>query len=393
MNIDTQNIMKTYNRKSIVFEKGQGVWLFDDQGEKYLDFVSGVAVNCLGHSHPTFVNEMQKQVAKLTHVSNLYWTKEQVTLGKRLCNLSNLSSAFFCNSGTEALETALKIAKKHGQSIASDKNKVIVMEKAFHGRTIGALSLTFNNKYKDPFGSLLTDIVAVPINDITALKQIMDEKVCAVVIEPIQGEGGIYSLDASYLKASKDLCESNNALLVFDEVQCGMGRSGHVFAHQKKNIQPDVLCLAKGLGAGMPIGAVLVNQKADVLVAGDHGSTFGGNSLASCAGNIVLDHITKASFLEQVNESSAYLKEKLEQLNDSYDFLVEVRGEGLMLGLETKYLSKDIVSLAMDEKLLLIGAGEKTVRIIPPLVITNVEIDIFIEKFEKILNKLIEHKD
>lgn len=382
--------MKTYNRKSLVFEKGEGVWLIDEKGDKYLDFVSGVAVNCLGHSHPTLVKTMQDQVEKLMHVSNLYWTESQLTLGKRLSDLSGLSSVFFCNSGTEALETAFKIARKFGTSINSNKSKVIVMQNAFHGRTMGALSLTYNKKYKAPFGSLMTNIVEVPFNNISELEKAVDDSVCAILLEPIQGEGGIYSAEMAFLEAAKTLSEKHNALLIFDEVQCGIGRSGELFAFQKSGVLPDVLCMAKGLGAGMPIGAVAVSEKADVLVPGDHGSTFGGNPLACCAGNVVLDHIAESTFLAAVKETSKYVVDELTKLNSKYDFLVEIRGEGLMLGVETKYSSADIVEKALEENLLLIGAGQNTVRIIPPLVIEKTEIDVFIKKFEAIICKLMD---
>jgi acetylornithine/N-succinyldiaminopimelate aminotransferase len=228
----------------------------------------------------------------------------------------------------------------------------------------------------------------VPLNDVQALTEIMDEHVCAIIMEPIQGEGGIYNTEQAFIESARALADQHDALLIFDEVQCGMARTGHLFAHQMYGVKPDVLCLAKGLGAGMPIGAVLVNERADVLVPGDHGSTFGGNPLACSAGNVVMDIVSKPAFLEHVKDVSTYIKDALSTLDKTYGFLKEIRGEGLILGVETKYKSADIIGKALEEELLLIGAGENTVRIIPPLVITEKEIDIFVEKFEKVLNKL-----
>lgn len=384
----TENVMKTYNRQPVTFEKGLGVWLTDNYGNDYLDFGAGVAVNSLGHSHTKLVEGLKNQVETLLHVSNLYWTKEQLDLAKKLCALSRMQSAFFCNSGTESLETALKIARKYGRMINEHKSKVIVMNKAFHGRTSGALSLTWNSKYKEPFGQLLEDIEFVALNDKEALDAAVDDKVCAIIIEPIQGEGGIYSADAEFLKLAKHLASEYNALLIFDEVQCGIGRSGKMFAYQWSGVQPDVLCLAKGLGGGVPIGAVLVGPVADVLEPGDHGSTFGGNPLACRAGGIVLDIIGKEDFLEAVINMSSYLQEKLLRLNNEKMYLKEIRGMGLMLGVETIYKAKDIVKLAFDEKLLIIGAGENTIRIVPPLIITKDDVDVFIEKLRSAIDKL-----
>ncbi len=386
--INAESIMNTYGRKDIVFEKGSGVWLYDESGNAYLDFVAGVAVNCLGHSHPEIVKAMQTQVANLVHVSNIYWTQAQIDLGDKLCAKSGLSSAFFCNSGTESLEAALKIGRKYGKTISKDKTKIVVLEKAFHGRTMGALSLTWNPKYKEPFGPLVDQISAVPLNDIKALTNMMDDDVCAIIMEPIQGEGGIYNSEKAFVESARALADQHDALLIFDEVQCGMARTGHLFAHQMYGVKPDVLCLAKGLGAGMPIGAVIVNERADVLVPGDHGSTFGGNPLACSAGNVVMDIVSKPAFLDHVKAISSYIKKALQTLDETHDFLKEIRGEGLILGVETKYKSADIIEKALGEELLLIGAGENTVRIIPPLVITEKEIDIFINKFEIVLNQL-----
>jgi acetylornithine/N-succinyldiaminopimelate aminotransferase len=383
------NIMNTYNRKPIIFNKGEGIWLFDKNGKRYMDFVSGVAVNCLGHSHPAMVEGLQKQVENLMHVSNLYWTDEQIGLGKTLCSMSGLSSAFFCNSGAESLETAFKIARKYGLSKADCKSKIIVMQNAFHGRTMGALSLTWNEKYKKPFGSLISEVVQVPLNDKCALSDTIDDKVCAIVIEPIQGEGGIYNADTEYLQYAKDLANEYDALLIFDEVQCGIGRTGNMFAFQDSGVKPDVLCLAKGLGGGMPIGAVVVSERADILTPGDHGSTFGGNPLACTAGNIVLGIVGDDSFLDNVKAASDYLIQGLNALHTKNAYLVEVRGSGLMLGVETTFKSTDVIEEALKHNLLLIGAGENTVRIIPPLIISMKEIDVFLEKVDKIICNLL----
>lgn len=386
--LKTDRIMKTYNRQPVTFEKGLGVWLTDINGKEYLDFGAGVAVNALGHSHPSLVDGLEKQVKNLVHVSNLYWTKEQVNLANKLCDLTNMQSAFFCNSGTESLETALKIARKYGRSINEGKSKIVVMDKAFHGRTTGALSLTWNQQYKAPFGQLIGDIESVGLNNIDQLQAAVDDQVCAIIIEPIQGEGGIYSAHEDYLKKARALANQYNALLIFDEVQCGIGRTGKMFAYEWAGVQPDVVCLAKGLGGGVPIGAVLVDSRADVLEPGDHGSTFGGNPLACQAGNIVLDIICQSEFLDQIVDTATYLKNELLKLNETFNFVKDIRGRGLMLGVETNYKSKDIVGAGLEEGLLLIGAGENTIRIVPPLIIKKNDVDVFIGKMRKILEKI-----
>ncbi len=390
--LTNNNIMNTYNRKSIVFKKGKGIWLIDDKENVYMDFVSGVAVNCLGHSHPVFVEKMKNQIENLTHVSNLYWTDEQLELGENLCSLSGLDSAFFCNSGTEAVETAFKLARKHGSIVnkKGKKNKIIVLENAFHGRTMGALSLTWNSKYKVPYEPLVENVVTTPLNDLSKLEAVVDDSVCAIIIEPIQGEGGIYKASKSFLEKASALALKYNALLVFDEVQCGIGRTGNMFAYQHYGIVPDILCLAKGLGAGMPIGAVLTNKRADVFEPGDHGSTFGGNPLASKAGITVLSIVGQNTFLNDVKTTSEYLISGLKKIDVKYNYLTEVRGAGLMLGIETKFKASQLIEKAMKEKLLLIAAGEKTIRLLPPLVITVSEIDLFLSKFEEIIKSLNE---
>jgi len=380
-----ENIMNTYSRQSVTFEKGEGIWLYDIFGMKYMDFVSGVAVNCLGHSHPKFVNAMKTQMETLIHVSNLYLTEQQSDLAKQICTLSGLSKAFFCNSGTEAVETAFKLSRKYGTAIDEKKNRVIVLENAFHGRTMGALSLTWNKKYKEPYQPLVQNIDTVALNDVDMLTSKMDQDVCAIIMEPIQGEGGIHKASKDFLASARELADEYGALLIFDEVQCGIARTGHVFAFESYGITPDVLCLAKGLGAGMPIGAVVVNERANVLVPGDHGSTFGGNPLACTAGLVVLDIVQQKTFLNDVQTVSDYLIDGLMKLGEKYKCINEIRGSGLMLGVDMTYTSKQLVEKAFEHKLLLIGAGENTVRLLPPLVITISEIDQFLDVFETVL--------
>jgi len=374
------SVLPTYKRFPIVFERGQGVQLFDIEGNRYLDFVAGVAVNTLGHAHPSIVETITKQAGQLMHCSNLYWTRQQIELAQKLTYLAGMKAAFFCNSGAEAVEAALKLSRRHFSRSNPDspRTKIIAMLNGFHGRTMGSLSATGQLKYQDGFKPLIPDIVHVPFNDIDALKAAMDDKTAAVILEPIQGEGGVKPADAEYLKAVRALCDQNETLLIFDEVQCGIGRTGKIFAWQQFGVQPDVMTLAKGLGAGFPIGALVVTEKcAQSLQPGEHGSTFGGNPLACSVALTVLEMLEKDTFLKNVSERGQQLQKGLEALQDQYSDLVkEVRGQGLMLGLALKESDNvaKLVADCMKRGLLLIGAGAEVIRFVPPLIVSEAEI-------------------
>lgn len=374
----TKNILNTYNRFDVIFAKGKGVYLYDINNQEYFDFVSGIAVNCLGHSHPDIIKTIKNQSEKLMHISNLYWNDQQIELADKLTKLGGLDKVFFSNSGTEANELALKIARKFGKTFSKDKNKIIYMKNSFHGRTLGALSVTGQEKYQTPYKPILGGTVQCEFNNIKDFYSKFDKDVCGVIIELVQGEGGIIEIDPEFLQTIKNLCDINNALLITDDVQCGMGRLGTFFAYEKFSVIPDIITLAKGLGGGFPIGAVLVGKKAsETLIPGDHGSTFGGNPLACSVANTVVDHLTSNNFLSEVNEKSAYFKEKLNILIKKYDLLESISGMGLLLGLKlnNNINSGDFVKKAFEKHFLLVGAGNNTVRLLPPLNVTYKELD------------------
>lgn len=389
------HVMNTYSRYDLVFVKGSGSWLTDDKGEDYLDFVSGIAVNCLGHAAPEITKAIRDQSAKLMHISNLYWSEPQIELAGRLAEASGLDKVFFGNSGTEANETALKIARKYGKVKGGDsKTKIICMNDSFHGRSMGALSVTGQEKYRKAFRPLIGDVYEADFNDIASVEALMDDNVCAVILEPVQGESGILPAEQSFLEGVRALCDRHDALLIFDEVQCGMGRSGRLFTYQTYGVMPDVCTTAKALGGGMPIGAVLANNKAaEHFVPGDHGCTFGGNPLACACGNAVMKSLIDNDLLSYVNEMSAYIFDKLNGLCEKYDKIKLVRGKGLLIGvmMEEGYKSA-VINNAIEQHLLLAGAGNEVVRFLPPLNVTKEEIDIAVERFERAVQALDQAK-
>ncbi len=380
------SLMKTYKRFNLNFVEGSGVFLIEKNGEKYLDFVAGVAVNVLGHSNPEIVNVIKNQASKLIHISNLYYDDNQLSLADKLVGLSGFSSVFFTNSGTESIEGALKIAKKYGKN--KRKDKIIYMNQSFHGRTLGALSVTGQEKYQKDFTPLIKNVIPVNFNDVEDLKNKMNNEVSAVIVEPIQGEGGINEINNDFLNEIRSLCDKYDSLLIFDEVQAGVGRTGKFFAFENYNIKPDIITMAKGLGGGVPIGALIANKKADVFTYSDHGCTFGGNPLVTAVGNKIVDIVSNKEFLEEVVTKGDYLKIKLTELSGNFDFVKKVKGKGLMIGVEidtSKVAIKKIVETAITNKLLIIGAGSNTIRLVPPLTVTIEEIDLFIKLFEKTL--------
>jgi acetylornithine/N-succinyldiaminopimelate aminotransferase len=376
--MDNHYLMNTYNRFDLIFDRGEGSWLFDSTGEKYLDFVAGIAVNCLGHCHPAIAETLASQSKKLMHISNLYWNTNQMTLAKQLVEASGLHQSFFCNSGAEANEAAIKLSRKYGHIHGGpEKNIIIHMKDSFHGRTIGALSITGQEKYQLKFKPLMNGVQQVLFNDIDDLKNAMSSQVCAVFIEPIQGESGVTPASLDYLKAAKELCTAYNALLIFDEVQCGIGRTGSLFAYQLLGVEPDAVTLAKGLGAGFPIGALIANKKAaEAFEPGDHGSTFGGNPLACTVALTVLDQLISHGIIDSIKDKSDYVLERLNAMKEKTDLITDIRGMGLILGIQFSRGAKDIIAKCLEKHLLLIAAGSDVIRLVPPLTISIEELEI-----------------
>lgn len=384
------NIMNTYGRFDLTLVKGKGPRVYDDQGKAYLDFVSGVAVNCLGHSHPAIAKTLAEQSQILMHVSNIYWNDKQLALAKKLADYSDHDQVFFSNSGTEAVETGLKLARKYGKvKGGSDKNIILYMENSFHGRTLGALAVTGQMKYQKDYMPLMEGVEAVKLNDMDDLEEKMSSQVCSIILEPIQGEGGIITVNEEFLQKARELCDQHDALLIFDEVQCGIGRTGKLFAYQNFAVQPDIICMAKGLGGGFPIGATLAKKAAaEAFAPGDHGCTFGGNPLACAVGLTVLDEIMKENILENTNSQSQYFCEELSKLKQKYPVVQGIQGMGLMLGLGLNVAGKVLVEKCLEKGLLLVGAGEKVVRILPPLNVTKEEINEALGIIEEALSEL-----
>jgi acetylornithine/N-succinyldiaminopimelate aminotransferase len=383
------NIMHTYGRFNVTFEKGIGTKIYDVEGKEYLDFVSGVAVNCLGHSHPAIVNAITEQSSKLIHISNYYWNTKHDLLAEKLIENCDHSRVFFCNSGTEAVEGALKTARKFGKLKGGEnKNVILYMDNSFHGRTIGALSVTGQPKYQKEFMPLMGGVKEVKFNNIEDLRNNFDENVCGVIIEPIQGEGGINPASIEFLEEARKLCDNYEALLIFDEIQCGMGRLGSLFAYKKFGVVPDVIAIAKALGGGFPIGAFITNDRATSLVPGDHGSTFGGNPLGSAVALAVLKELVDNGVVASVEEKSAYLKEKLNILREKYGVIKEVKGIGLLVGISLSSSPKEFINACFNKGLLVVTAGEDVVRLLPPLNVTLDELDEAVAILEEALKEI-----
>jgi len=383
-------VMNTYGRYDVTFEKGLGCKIYDTDGQEYVDFVSGVAVNCLGHSHPAIINAINNQSNKLIQSSNYYWNTAHKLLAKKLIDNCDHSKVFFCNSGTESVETALKIARKYGTlKDTEEKNIFIYMDNSFHGRTMGALSVTGQEKYQKDFRPLIEGTRKVKFNDIEDLKNNFNEKVCGIIIEPIQGEGGINIASVEFLKEARILCDKYDALLIFDEVQCGIGRIGSLFAYKKFSVIPDVICIAKGLGGGFPIGATITNEKASAaFVPGDHGSTFGGNPLGSAVGVAVLTELLDGGVIEKIEEKSMYIKDRLLKMKEQYGVIDEIKGMGLLIGIRLKTDTKKFCKSCFDKRLLVIAAGNNVVRLLPPLNVTKSEIDEALDIFQVVISEI-----
>jgi acetylornithine/N-succinyldiaminopimelate aminotransferase len=373
------HVMGTYARQDVVFEKGEGAWLTSTKGERYLDFASGVAVNSLGHAHPHLVEALTRQAQVLWHTSNLYRVANQETLADRLCAATFADKVFFCNSGAEACEGAIKTARRyHHVSGHPEKNRIITFKGAFHGRTLATIAAAGNEKYMEGFGPDMPGFDCLPFGDHDALDKAIGPNTAAIMIEPIQGEGGIRVVPTQDLVTLRELCDKHGLLLILDEVQCGLGRTGKLFAHEWAGIKPDIMAIAKGLGGGFPVGAFLATEEAAKgMVPGTHGSTFGGNPLATAVGNAVLDVILEPGFLDTVQQRALYLKQALARVHDENLGLVEeVRGQGLLMGvrINANVPAGDVVKACTAEKFLTVGAGDNVVRIIPPLNVTEAEL-------------------
>jgi acetylornithine aminotransferase len=370
------HVMNTYARLPVAFVRGAGAWLWDESGKKYLDGLSGIAVNTLGHAHPKLTAAMSEQIGKLMHCSNVYQVPGQELLADKLCELTHMQEVFFSNSGCEANEAAIKLARMFGHQREIENPCIIVMEKAFHGRTLATLSATGNRKVQVGFEPLVTGFVRVPYNDLAAVRQVAEHNsnVVAVLVEPIQGEGGIRTLDIAYLQQLRGICDQQNWLLMLDEVQCGIGRTGKWFAHQHAGILPDVMTLAKGLGSGMPIGACLTAGKAaNVFAPGNHGSTFGGNPLACTAGITTLNVIAQDNLLAHADTLGRFIQQAFRTQLNGVAGVVEIRGQGLMLGIELNKPCGDLVKQALANGLLINVTADNVIRLLPPLIMSETE--------------------
>jgi len=382
----TSHLLPVFARADLGFERGEGVWLIATDGERYLDFTSGVAVNALGHAHPHLVAALQEQATKLWHMSNLFRSPDGERLAARLCEASFADFVFFANSGAEAMECAIKITRKyHAAKGHPERYRIVTFDSAFHGRTLATLAATGSPKYLDGFGPPMDGFDQVSLGDLEAVKKAIGPQTAGILIEPLQGEGGVRAAPHAFFRALRELCDVNGLLLIFDEVQTGMGRTGELFAYKRLGVTPDVMSLAKALGGGFPIGACLATAEAAAgMTPGSHGSTFGGNPLAVAAANAVLDVMLKPGFFEHAQKMSLLLKQKLASVVDRHPgVLAEVRGEGLLIGVRAVVPSGDLVIALREQNLLTVGAGENVVRFLPPLIVNEAEIEEAVQRLDR----------
>ena len=391
------NVLHTYNRVPIVLERGKGVHLYDTDGKEYLDFAAGIAVSVLGYKNQVFIDALKDQMDKLIHTSNLYFNTAMGEAAEKLVSISGMDCAFFTNSGTEAIEGAIKAAKKY--AYLRDKNtdhEIIAMNHSFHGRSMGSLSVTGNDYYREPFKPLIAGVHFADFNDLDSIRSAMTDKTCAIILETVQGEGGIYPASEDFLVGVRKLCDEHDILLILDEIQCGMGRTGYMFAWQGYGVKPDIMTLAKGLGGGFPVGAFLLNQKTakSSLVPGDHGTTYGGSPLACRAVSSVVDILNNENLVNHVRELTPYLEERLDELVDEFDFVDKRRGKGFMQGLvlDGVYVEQ-VIEAAAKNRLLVISAAGNVLRLVPPLVITKEDIDDMAKKLKVSLTDVMKAQD
>ena len=389
--IDTAEaaLLHTYNRYQIVLEKGEGVYLYDTEGKQYLDFAAGIAVCSLGYGHPKYKEALKNQIDNLMHTSNLFYSKLVAEAADKLKKVAQMDRVFFTNSGTEAIEGALKAARKYAYTNQSGKYEFIAMNHSFHGRSMGAVAVTGNEHYRTPFEPLIGGVKFADYNDLESVKALVTEKTCGIILEPVQGEGGIYPADEAFLKGVRQLCDENDILLIFDEIQCGMGRCGSMFAWQGYGVKPDIMAMAKAIGNGVPVGAFAMTEKVaeKSLVPGDHGTTYGGNPFVCAAVKTVLDIFEEEKIIEHVNVVGKYLEEKLDAIVEKSEFVEARRGKGLMQGLVLKKPVGDIIKKAMEQGLIAISASGNVLRLVPPLTITESHVDEMITKLEKALEE------
>lgn len=383
-------LMKAYGRFDVTFDHGKGVYLYDTNGKKYLDFYSGIGVNSFGYDYQPYTDEMCKQMHRLMHISNYFNSVETIEAAEAIVKATKLNQVFFTNSGTESTEGALKLARKyyyekHGKA----DSEIISLKHSFHGRSTGSVTLTGTPAYQTAFGPLIDGVKYGNINDLESVAKLITPRTAAIILEPVQGEGGVHVCSQEFMSGIRELCDQHDIVMILDEVQCGMGRTGTIMTYFQYNVMPDIVCLAKGIGAGFPMGAFVANKKVgDALKPGDHGSTYGGNPMAGQACRTVLKIIEEQNMLEHVRDVSEYLIEKLDELVEKYDFIKERRGLGLMIGLEFTHPVKPYLQKALDKGLVLINAGPNVIRMLPPFIITEENVDEMIEIFESVINEL-----
>lgn len=380
-------LLHTYNRFPLVFKNGKGAYLYDTNNKKYLDFGAGIAVCALGYGNEKFTLAMKEQMEKLLHTSNLYYNENTLSAADGLASISGMDRVFFTNSGTEAIESALKAARKYAYKQKSGKYKFIALENSFHGRSMGALSVTGTKKYRDPFEPLIPGVSFGILNDFKSIEELVDDETCGIIMEPIQGEGGIHESTQEFIEKVRRLCDDKGILLIFDEIQCGMGRTGSYFAWQKYGVKPDIIAIAKAIGNGFPVGAIAMTENVAKfsLEPGDHGTTYGGNALALMAVSKVIEIFKEENLCKHVTEIGAYLKEELLKLSKEKPCIKDVRGCGLIQGIELEKPAAEVIKKALENGLVLIGAGEKVIRFVPPLIIEKEHVDEMISILKEIL--------
>ena len=386
-----KDLLHTYNRYQIVLERGDGVRLYDMEGKEYLDFVAGIAVFALGYHNKEYNDALKGQIDKIIHTSNYYYNRPAIRAARKLKEVSGMDRVFFTNSGAEAVEGALKAARKYAYlKDGRTDHEIIAMNHSFHGRTFGALAVTGNPKYREPFEPLIGNIRFAELNDIESVKAQITDKTCAVIMETVQGEGGLIPAEADFLRQIRALCDERDILLILDEIQCGMGRTGYMYAWQKYGVKPDIMTTAKALGCGVPVGAFLMTARVGSrsLEAGDHGTTYGGNPLACAAVEKVLDLFEEEHIIENVNKVAPYLEKRLDELKEKYGFIKERRGTGLMQGLVFDEPVGGIINRALENGLILINAGANIIRFVPPLIITTENVDEMISILEQSINEM-----
>lgn len=389
MEMEDQLVLHTYNRFQLVIDHGEGVYLYDTDGKEYLDFAAGIAVQAFGYHNEEYDQALKEQVDKVLHTSNLYYNVPIMKAAKRVLKASEMDRVFFTNSGTEAIEGAIKAAKKYAYTRDGHAgHEIIAMKHSFHGRSLGALSVTGNSHYQEPFGPLLPGVKFAEFNNLESVKALVNEKTCAILLETVQGEGGIYPVTKEFIEGVRKICDENDILLILDEIQCGMGRTGKMFAWQHYGVKPDIMTSAKALGCGVPVGAFLMTQKVadQSLVPGDHGTTYGGNPFVGAAVDKVLEMMERDRITEHVSEISVYLEKELDKLVEKYDFLTARRGIGLMQGIVCEKPVGQIAAKALEEGLIIITAGSDVIRMVPPLIIEEKHVDEMIQKLQKVLD-------